>query len=562
MDLRGGIRYSPDPLAEVPERLFPLRRAVVEAVRQPPGSCADGGDVPHGLRDGVHRAPIGVDPVVAGIAVRFQGHAIRRARQRRHQSRIRLSRVDDGVAHDSGVVMPVAGHLRRDIGVPQDFQGNPVVVGRLFENGFFEVPFRLPFLPLVPYPLGDHPDGRVADHFPILPQDIILIPGDGADDGCPGPFGDARQLEVLIVYPEDSGGEAFGGDPAHPLLGLGAGDDVRRQPLHACVDLVQADVRAVAGGSAHLGSRAHDASRPKVLVSQSDFFLSCCLKDLVARADDDVLEEGVRDLHRSAVGLALFLVKDERGEGRAAEAGIVRGLSHEDDVVANGVPWRIAVDDVLLPDNAQADHIDQAVLVEGPVEIDVAADVGDADGVSVSRDAVHHLAGNVPDLVPALAVRVPEPQVIGNREHLGAHAEHVPDVPSHAGGRAFIGNDLAGVVVALVGNDDSPPLAVNLPQLDDAGILLRPEDDIGGGGGQHLQHAPRALVGGMLAPLGVEDVQLGEGRIALQELGHFPRFLFLEGKAVLPQEGAERGVIHRRNRNKLGIDSTHTPPPF
>ncbi len=133
------------------------------------------------------------------------------------------------------------------------------------------------------------------------------------------------------------------------------------------------------------------------------------------------------------------------------------------------------------------DHVDQAVVVEAGMEVDVAAEVGHAQGVAVLPDAVDDLAGDLHACSPFGPFGSAEPQRIEHADDVGAHAVDVADDAADAGRRALDGQDLRRVVVALVRDHDAPALAVDLAEVHDAGVLARAQDHVGAAvGGQVL----------------------------------------------------------------------------
>ena len=158
------------------------------------------------------------------------------------------------------------------------------------------------------------------------------------------------------------------------------------------------------------------------------------------------------------------------------------------------------MDDVVLGHQAQGDDVDQAVVVEGGVEVDVAGQVRHAQGVAVLPDSVDHALGHPAHLAGVRAVRVAEAQRVGGGDDRRAHAVHVADDATDARRRAFVGQDLGGVVVALMGHDDAPVVIDG----NDPGVLHRPHDHVGAVGGQELlECGAAALVGAVLRPHGI-----------------------------------------------------------
>ena len=115
----------------------------------------------------------------------------------------------------------------------------------------------------------------------------------------------------------------------------------------------------------------------------------------------------------------------------------------------------------------ERDDVDQAIVVETFVEVGVAGDVGNADRVAVGADAVDRTLGDV-TLMRVWTVEPAESQRVGDRDHLGAHAEHVTHDAADAGRRALERHDLRWMVVRFVGDHDTVAFAAMLAQMQDA----------------------------------------------------------------------------------------------
>src|SRR3989344_7995239 len=98
--------------------------------------------------------------------------------------------------------------------------------------------------------------------------------------------------------------------------------------------------------------------------------------------------------------LLLFLFQGETRKRRSAEAASVRRFPDDDDVVADlsRFPRHVTMDHFILPDDAVTYHIDEAITVIGCIKLHVTAEVGDAECISISRDAAHDFLCNCPGL--------------------------------------------------------------------------------------------------------------------------------------------------------------------
>jgi hypothetical protein len=94
----------------------------------------------------------------------------------------------------------------------------------------------------------------------------------------------------------------------------------------------------------------------------------------------------------------------------------------------------------------QRHRVDQAVGLVGRLEVDLAADGRDADGVAVVADARDRV---VEQVARALARRLAEAQRVEHRRGPRADREDVAQDPAHARRGALEGLDRAGMVVRL-----------------------------------------------------------------------------------------------------------------
>ncbi len=250
--------------------------------------------------------------------------------------------------------------------------------------------------------------------------------------------------------------------------------------------------------------------------------------------------------------LGIFFIEHERRECRTAEAAAIGRLPDQDDVPARGVRGRGAVDDFGLFEDAERDHVHQAIVAKAVVKVDVARDSRYADRVAVRGDSVDDA---LCDVAAMRVVLRPEAQRIRKRDDARAHAEHVAHDTSDAGCGAFERHDLRGMVMGFVRDDDAVVLSVPNAEVDDAGVFLRSLHHRRAFGRQALQEVPRALIRTMFAPLCVECVDLDERRIASQPFGDATQLRDLQSDAVAPEFAfqfrvaravhAQRGVCER-----------------
>ena len=199
------------------------------------------------------------------------------------------------------------------------------------------------------------------------------------------------------------------------------------------------------------------------------------------------------------------------------------------------------------PGEAGGKGVDQEVAVVAGVEIDLAADRRHAEGIAVAADAGDDAGHQMPGLG---MVRRAEAQRVHRRDRPRAHGEDVAQDAADAGRRALVGLDVGGVVVALHLEDH----AVAVADVDDAGILARTLDDPRPGGRQRAQPFLRGFVRAVLVPHRREDAELGEARLAADQVEDALVFVGLQ--PVRGDEFRRDGhIIGRCHRRKWSIAS-------
>ena len=142
----------------------------------------------------------------------------------------------------------------------------------------------------------------------------------------------------------------------------------------------------------------------------------------------------------------------------------------------------------------------------------------------------------------------PKRQRIQARDRPRAHGEDVAQDAADAGRRALIGLDIARMVVALHLEHHREPVA----DIDHAGILARPLDHPGRLGRQPAQMDLRGFVRAMLVPHRREDAELGERRLAPDQIEDALIFVGLE--AVLGDEfRRDADFVRDHNGHKVGL---------
>ena len=221
------------------------------------------------------------------------------------------------------------------------------------------------------------------------------------------------------------------------------------------------------------------------------------------------LLERVADLDRRALRVVAALELG-RGEHRGAADPVAPGRgAHQDDRVAD--PGGGGADHLVGAREADAHRVDQAVLLVGRLEVDLAADRRHPDRVAVVADPGDDV---VEQVARALRVELAEAQRVEDRDRPGAEREHVAEDPADPGRGALERLDRARVVVRLDLEGDRPAVA----DRDRPGVLARPHQHPLALGRQPAQQLARVLVGAVLGPQQAEHRQLDVVRLAAELL--------------------------------------------
>ena len=316
---------------------------------------------------------------------------------------------------------------------------------------------------------------------------------------------DVRRVQVPFVEnPLDLRLAPLLDDQQHALLRFGQHDFVRRHAGLALRHERDVDLDAGAAARSHLGGRAGQPRRAHVLDADE----RVGLHHFEARLEQQLLHERIADLHRRP--LLRRLVVELRRRHRRAVNAVASGLG-ADVIHAVADAGRDTFDDVRGLGDAEAEDVDQRVARVRRVERNLAADRRNADAVAVAGDAGDH-AFEQPRR--ARRVEVAESQRVEQRDRPRAHGEDVADDAADAGRRALIRLDERGVIVRLDLEDRGEPLA----DIDGARILAGPLQHLRPLGRQRLQVHARALVAAVLRPHHGKDAELGQVRLAAEEL--------------------------------------------
>ncbi len=144
----------------------------------------------------------------------------------------------------------------------------------------------------------------------------------------------------------------------------------------------------------------------------------------------------------------------------------------------------------------ESHRVDEAVVLVGGLEVDLAADGGDADGVAVVPDPGDGSVEQVARACVSIPTDLAEAQRVEHGDRARADREDVAQDAPHAGGGSLERLDGAGVVVGL----DLERAHEAPADVDGAGVLARAHHHVGALGGERAQELLGVLVGAVLAP--------------------------------------------------------------
>lgn len=309
-------------------------------------------------------------------------------------------------------------------------------------------------------------------------------------------------------------------DRAHPLLRLTHEDLLGSERGVAKRYVVELDAHAAGAVGRQLRGRAGESGGAQVL-NTHDQLLG---EGLQGALDEELLLEGVTDLHGGTLRRLRVVEGLTRQDRGAADAVAARASPVQDDLVAGA--GRLREVDVLVPHHADRTGVDQRIALVTGVEDELAADVRQAQAVAVAADArddagEHALGVGV--------VGIAHPQRVDDRDRARAHRDDVADDAADTGGRALVGLDVRGVVVRLDLEGDRIAVA----DVDDARVLADADEHrvvLGGLLAELAQVHLAALVRAVLGPHDGVHGELGAGRTAAQDLAYARVLVFLQAQ--------------------------------
>ncbi len=512
VQLAAGLGHAVGGAHDLAHDLRALRVAEVQVVGDGDGTRTDGGQVAPRLGHGLLAAFIGVGLDIARGAVAGDGQTLFRAVDADH-ARVGAGRaVLQRVGHDVTVVLLPDPALRRHVGAGDDLQYGvvPAFGRRHFRRVEARLQFRLDPRAVIQGRVVEQRGQRhVADHIAVVLQHQMAGVGRLADNG-----------EVQSPFLEDAIADIFKAGlqhGQHPLLAFRQHHLIGGHAGFALGHLVQIQLDADAALARHLDGRRGQARRAHVLNGGH----GARSHQLQRGFDQQLLGEGVADLHRGALGVRL-IVELGRGHGGAVDA-VAAGLGAEiDHVVARFRRGRII--DFIGAGQADAHGVDQDVAVVALVEVRLARNGRHADAVAIAADAADHALDQTLRL---LMRRIAEAQGVQQGHRARAHGEDVAHDAAHARRRTLIGFDVGGVVVALHLED----AGVAVVDVDHAGVLAGAADDALARHRELHQLLLGRLVGTMLGPHDREDAQLDLVGLAAQPVQQ--DLIFIGGEAVL-----------------------------
>ncbi len=342
--------------------------------------------------------------------------------------------------------------------------------------------------------------------------------GDAPDDRRPDLPAPAQLEHRLEVLRRDDGEHALLAlrrhhlDAVHPRLPLGHAGEV--------------DVHPRTGLGRGLRRRARDAGGAEVLHPDRE----PGVEELEARLDEALLLVGIADLHRRPLRLVTLGEAGGGEHARPADAVAPGGRPQQHRDVADALG--LGEHQPLHRQHTEAEHIDERVVAVAVVEHDLAAHRRHADRVAVAADAGDHAFD---EIAGAGVVERTEPQRVHERDRTRAHREDVADDAADARGRALVGLDRGGMVVALDADGDREPVT----DVDDAGALARTDQHPWCLGGKPTEVALGRLVGAVLRPHHRVHRELELGGLAVQQLDDGAELVV--GESELPMQGFAHG---------------------
>ena len=260
------------------------------------------------------------------------------------------------------------------------------------------------------------------------------------------------------------------------------------------------------------------------------------LEQLQAALNQNLLSEGVAHLNSGTLR-GLGVIERLRSQHRRATNAVATGARTEKDhLVAHA--RCVCQTYVLVTHDAHSQCVNQRICLVAGIELDLAADVRQAQGVTVAADTGHHAANHASGVG---VVNRAETQRIHHCNRAGTHRNNVTHNTAHTGSGTLVGLHIRGVVVGLNLEGNSPAVT----NVGHAGVLTDTDHQVllhlfGDLRTELLQMNLRRLVGAVLGPHDRVHCQLSRGGAATQNLLNLLELVLLQAQ-LGPGEFGVRG---------------------
>ena len=533
--LHAAISQAANSLSELPHDVRVLGRTEVQAVRHSHGACTNGRNVTVRLSQG--RAStlvrIQVGETRGGVGrqsnteVGVLVHAHNAAVVRHGQGGVALN-VAVVLVGDPGLGAHVRGRHERLDCLAQLLTARAGIVGsRTGEVVSLDVilPLGACVRTLVGRAVVRNGAGvNIHDDLAVPLDDQAARVGDLTEEGV---------LHAPLVHDRFEALHVLGGDNSHhAFLRLRHQNLARGQGGVTQQNLGQVDVHAALTVRSQLAGCAGNTRSTQVLNTLNHG----ALEQLQAALNQNLLSEGVAHLNGRTLRRLGVIERLGRQHRRTADTVATGACTEQNNLVAHARCVRQA--DVLVTHNTHSQCVDQRVCLVAGIELNLAADVRQAQGVTVTTNTGNHAANN------AGGVRVinrAETQRIHHSNRACTHGNNVTHNTAHTGRSTLVGLHVRGVVVGLNLEGNSPAVT----NIGHTGVLTDTDHQvllhlIGDLCTELLQMNLRRLVGAVLGPHDRVHCQLSRGRTATKNLLNVLELVLLQAQ-LSPGEFGVRG---------------------
>ena len=533
--LHAAISQAANSLSELPHDVRVLGRTEVQAVRHSHGACTNGRNVTVRLSQGRASAlvRIQVGETRGGVGrqsnteVGVLVHAHHTAVVRHGQGGVALN-VAVVLVGDPGLGAHVRGRHERLDCLAQLLAARAGVVGS--RTG--EVVSLNVVLPLGAS-VGTLVGGAVVcDGAGVNIHDDLAVPLDDQAAGV-GHLTEEGVLHTPLVHDGLETLHVLGGDNGHhAFLRLGHQNLARGQGGVTQQNLGQVDVHAALTVRSQLAGCAGNTRSAQVL----DTLNHGALEQLQAALNQNLLSEGVAHLNGGTLR-GLGVIEGLRSQHRRTADAVATGArTEEDNLVAHA--RCVCQADVLVTHDAHSQRVDQRVCLVAGIELNLATDVRQAQGVTVATDTGNHAANHASGVG---VINRAETQRIHHRNRAGTHRNNVTHNTTHTGSGTLVGLHVRGMVVGLNLEGHGPAVT----NVGHTGVLTDTDHQVllhlfGDLRTELLQMNLRRLVGAVLGPHDRVHGQLSRGGAAAQNLLDILELVLLQAQ-LGPGEFGVRG---------------------